>query len=305
MARVTAKSVRRQRFQDKRHNRRVVVNKGVRPPTARMFPESSLAVSESIFLTGGIGDFFAVESYFSDEQRHALKTVYYGTRQSQPIIQAFQSLERYKDLRHVIVWGDFTDFFCFFSKQQATSKITKSRTLPPDWDVVADWSILNVFSHVRRGALPYNQSSFVTDTVADLSKFSLPDKYLAIAPYTVNDKRIKTRDFGNGDWNNVIRIMEQRNCTAVVLNTGHDNVPRHTGLIDLSNETTLPEAVEIVKKASGYFGIDSCLSVIASKVHNIPNLQIKTNNQHCLSNQHIYFAPQTGGAYLKTQITYG
>ena len=98
------------------------------------------------------------------------------------------------------------------------------------------------------------------------------------------DKRIVGRDFDQADWQKVAPA-------AVVLNDQREFVPQ--GLIDLSGQTTILEAIEILKHARGYIGIDSASSVLASQLFSGDNLKIKCVNPHGQKWQHIYFAPHT------------
>ena len=68
--------------------------------------------SNSIFITGGIGDIFAVESFLTDQERHSLTTIYYATNKRVPIESLFRCLKNFPNLRnHINVWDDVNNFW--------------------------------------------------------------------------------------------------------------------------------------------------------------------------------------------------
>lgn len=270
-----------------------------KPPTVKRADPSRLA----ILVTGGLGDVMTVESYLTDEQRRILKCVYYATRQAKAVRQMFESIPIYRKLEHVVLWEDFSKFFAFYSKTDVTDRMTKHKLkLPHDWHEVDDQSIATVFPLVNNHTLKYNGSSLLTAPVADLGRFGLPEKYVVTCPYTINDKRSPDRDFGPADWDVLIKYVEKHGTKAVVVNQGADPIPEHPGIVNLSNKTTVGEAVEVVKKASGYFGIDSAFSVIAAKLFDPPNLVVKTKNPFLRSHKHIYYAPKKSYGFIREQL---
>ena len=58
-----------------------------------------------------------------------------------------------------------------------------------------------------------------------------------------------------------------------------------------------------MRKAVGYIGIDSCLSVIASKLP-YEIMKIKTINQHLIKWKHVYYAPKTDFNFLSDKISF-
>ena len=139
------------------------------------------------------------------------------------------------------------------------------------------------------------------NTLANIANFNLPENIITILPYS-NDKRNKKRDFDAKDWENCIDFLKKNNYKGIVLNEGNDIVPENEIIINLSNKTSLLESIEILKFSNGYFGIDSWLSVLAAKLFDVPLLQIKSNNQHCIFHAYCYFAPHTNFSFIKKQI---
>lgn len=248
--------------------------------------------ADSIFITGGIGDVFALESYFSDHQREQLTSIVYATNKHQMLKELFENLPNYPNLKkHIVAWDNWDDLWCFFSKSECVNKILKTRShITHSLEVAEDWSILRQFENIRSGIFQYNNSSFLQHKLTDVSHFNLPSNYICVCPYST-DKRILDRDFNKQDWIAAKSYLNNTGMKGVVLNKGDDDFPENDNFIVLSNQTTVSESVEIMKSARGYIGIDSFLSVLASKIFS-EHLQIKSVNDHCRQNKEIYFAPK-------------
>ncbi len=243
----------------------------------------------SILLTGGVGDFLALESMMSHEERTAIHTICYATRQHisiRQLIELFPSFSNVKD--HIVVWDDWSSFFCFLFKSEVLGKLT---TVPEGVQSATDFGITRKFPEFNKEKRTYINSSPMMYKIADVSKFNIVNNYICICPYSVNDKRSNERDFTNSDWSNVISYLTQSDQIGIILNVGEDSVPKNSKLIDLSNMTTFAESIEILKGGKGYIGIDSALSVIAAKLFSQPNIHVKSKNKHLKEWQHIYYSP--------------
>lgn len=279
--------------------KRAIQNRRKRAVQLPQQSKFAIAPTSSIFLSGGIGDVLALESYMSDEQREILMTICYGTNKQAPIEQIFRALPNYTSLKnHQIAWNDFSKFWCFLFKRECGDRLS-TRTI--EFDEAEDWGIMSKFPKIKQGLLHYNNSSLIINKLCSIDHIPLPVNYYVISPYS-SDKRIKTRDFGDDDWAATIYYLIKRNKNAVVLNSGNEYVPNNPCLINLSGKTSFIEAVEVLKKANGYIGIDSSLSVLAAKIFEYPNLIIKSRNDHCYSNKHIYYAPHSKFNFMNTDI---
>lgn len=260
---------------------------------------------DGIFLSGGIGDIFAVESFMPTEARNALSAIYYGTQKSREIIELWGALPNYPNLKkHRVIWEDFSKFWCFYSMGECVRKIMDAHMpLPMNVRRVQDYGIFTIFEKAKAGMLQYNGSSFLEHKLAEVDRFGLPEQYVCVSPFS-SDKRLRTRDFDEGDWAETARMLRECGVRGVVLNRGPEAVPAAPEFIDLTNRTTILEAVEILKGACGYVGIDSFLSVLAAKLFNHPQLVIKSNNDHCYQNLQCYFAPQTDYRFVVRKIQF-
>jgi ADP-heptose:LPS heptosyltransferase len=252
-----------------------------------------------IFLSGNIGDIFAVESFLNKEERRDLKTIWYGTRKQADIEALFRSLPNYPSLEHHrIAWNDFSQFWGFASKDECCQRMRlNGREAPHELLRAKDHSIIERFNDILKQNVPYNGSSFLRHKIADIKHIQLPESFVVICPYS-SDKRLKERDFTAQDWKVCVEYLKASNRKGVVLNAGSDKVPSSEWIVNMTNMTTIQEAVEVLKLADGYFGIDSSLSVLAAKLFNYPNLIIKSVNQHCYMFAKCYYAPQTDFRFL-------
>lgn len=260
--------------------------------------------SRNILITGGIGDFITLESFMLESERKSIESIFYATRAQKIIQEISQSLPSFPNLKnHIILWDDFSQRFSFASKNEViTALATKSRKITNNTERnkserlftllkdITDYSINAIFREIPN-LRPYNNSSLLIHKIADISKFSLPKDFFIICPYTPNDRRNPRRDFDKKDWNIILTFLEKIKIPGVVLNIGNDYIPESQYIINMTNASNFCESVEILKLAKGYFGIDSSLSVLAAKLFNEPNLVIKSNNNHCYINKHIYYAP--------------
>lgn len=268
-----------------------------------------MEITKSILITGGIGDFMALESFITQEQRVMLEGIFYATRAAEPIQTLMQSVSNYPNLRnHIVLWKDFSHFFAFNNKEEVLGSLSKGGA-----DVTARgrrnrW--LQILSHTNDYSIqrkfhlttlkPFVGSSFLSNKLTDASRFGLKDYYV-ICPYS-KDKRNTQRDFKRKDWQATISLLKLFNAKGVVLNQGEDNVPPNPSIINLSNQTNICESIEILKNSKGYIGIDSCLSVLASQLFSPPHLMIKSVNTHCYNHKHIYYAPKTSFEFLNTEF---
>lgn len=257
------------------------------------------ATSNKIFITGGIGDVLTLESFFSDQQRAALETIYYATSKHVPIANIFKHLPNYPKLtNHIVVWDDFSSFWAFCSKDEYLSRcrqfhkeINQGVMSSGDFSIAAKFSTLDV----------YNKSSVLEFPIAKIERFALPAQYFVLCPYST-DKRLKVRDFDAEDWLNTLKLLQDRGLQGVIINAGKDIIPENKSIINLNNKTTILESIEILKKSQGYIGVDSCLSVLAAKLFAYPNLLVKSVNEHLYRWKHLYYAPSTDFQFLVKNV---
>lgn len=257
--------------------------------------------SPSLLITNGIGDFLAAESFWPESKRRELETVYYATRQWRPIRELLEAFAKrnFPNLKHhVVLWEEFdeAEAFCFTSAGDVTQKVR----VPPG---VEDFSIARVFPEVTEGLLHHTGSTALRYELADVEHLELPERFVVVCP-TTDDPTPVGRNFFPADWGALVDWLERQELPGVVLGQpptdgdwlahrqtiGADN---GKPFLDLRGHTSLLESIEVLKRASGYVGIDSCLSVLAARLFRFPRLMIKcVRPTGGIAWKHVYWYPR-------------
>ena len=239
---------------------------------------------QDILITGGIGDFIALESHFPSPMRDNLRTVYLATRAWSPIKTLIESA--YKQVECQVIWKDFSSFFAFYNKKEVREQVGRQEL---NWYSIHDWSISHRFPDIHYQHYPYNSSSYSAYELADLSRLNLPDRYAVIVSISENDRRLKDQEFSDQDFEQTFAFLEKHNLVGIVLGRGDVQPPEHPRLVSLYNQTSILESMEVVKRARCYIGIDSCLAVFAARHLPGKKVLIKCVNEHALEHRQIYF----------------
>ena len=258
----------------------------------------------SLLITNGIGDFLAAESFWPEAKRRELTTVYYATRQWRAIRELLEAFARknYPRLKHhVVLWEDFdeSEAFCFTSAGDVTQRVR----VPPG---VEDFSIARVFPEVTEGLLHHTGSTALRYELADVTHLELPQRFFVIFPQT-DDNLPPERNFTSRDWLDALAwIADAGGRAAVILGGPVDESdrfrrpelsprPGELDVLDLRGHTSILESIEVLKRAEGYLGIDSWLSVPASRLFRWPKLAIKcVRDTGGIQWRHVYWYPRAG-----------
>lgn len=253
---------------------------------------------DSIVLTAGIGDFISIDSFLTEEDRTRIKTIFWATKNAKNI----QSLIReVKDFfpnltNQIVAWDEF-DLFHAFGKASWLNKLTE----PVDgYNEAQDLSISEVFPKIISEQIPFRGTCLLKKMVALIKKFNLPSNYVCIAPSTNNTHEL--RDFSELEMIHIIKWLRETGQTGVVIGWPHIPMPEIPDLINLTGKTSITESLEIVKRSSGYIGIDSWMSVIATQCLPEDKIVIKANNVHLFIYKQIYYAPHTNFNFISREI---
>ena len=262
-----------------------------------------------IIVTGGIGDFIAIDQFFGYSFK---KNIIFLTKQSlilKKLLQTYNSKNKYFALYfnfEIIKKPGF-----YYSNELYTHfPIFKKLNIK----IINISDIFPILSKKLIADALFSKHCFLFETISlDVKdKFNLPDKYIVISPYTEDnriscihckkshskiDKCTLTRNFVDIDYINTIKFLNENNLAGVMLSKVFieisNSIDINNNIINLSSKTTLVESIEILKNSSGYIGIDSFLSVIASKLDNCTKKYVKCNNTHARNFKHIYWYPNT------------
>ena len=242
-----------------------------------------------ILITGAIGDFIAVESFIPENQLKKIKKVYLATPRHKDLIYLFKLLPYWKNMHVEILWDDWSEKIPYIETKEHLGNLLQEK--PNNWNEIIDLSIFTIFNDAT---LPkFRKSSFIKNTLCEI-KQKLPDNYIVIAPSTVTRGQNGRKDIDATEWQNIKMYLSQTDQQAVVLGVYEENyqVINHPRIINLMGVTTLEESIEIIKKASGYIGIDSFLSVLACQLFEKERIIVKSLSPHLMFSKKYYYPTQ-------------
>lgn len=248
---------------------------------------------EEVLVTGSIGDWLAIQ-YFLPKDLEIKK--FYMATQSIGILKPIIRLV-YPNAEIIEIYKNWKTRFCLYHKAELTTLISA----PKGWENVKDLSIFTLFPEIMRKEWNFEPECKLLEKTQTIS-VELPKNFIVIVPDS--EHKFVNRDFSKSDWGQTLAYLKKKDITGVILRkSGTQAIPKTPYLLDLTGQTTFLETMEIMKKASGYIGIDSCLSVIASKLP-YKVMKVKTINKHLLSWQQIYYAPRTKFNFIADKIKF-
>jgi hypothetical protein len=224
----------------------------------------------------GTGDFFNVESLWSVEKKASLEVIFHAFPDcpgSKALIFAMKSCPTYQHVEH-----------------RALAYPTER---PPGvYPTLRDHAI----GHL----LTFHGSAFLEDRLKVQEGFYPPVEFDVVVPSTPKNGPNCGRWIRPEEWTAVIARLEERETYGLIINSpgGKSIVPKHPRLIDWTGRTTLPQAIEILKRAQGYIGVDSCLAILAAQLFKSADLWVRTNNPYIFDSPWLHYPPQTDYSFL-------
>lgn len=215
----------------------------------------------------GSGDFLQGEAFFSDEERESFEVIFmaFNNRQSDSLRSLIEACPIYKHVQIKYL-------------QYPTELVPGAKS------TMADHGIL----HRRQ----FTGSSFLKYDLAEVP-CPLPDRFDFVHPYTSQNTAgvRRQRDIEQDEWAAILDRLEARDTIGIVMDDRVDGpIPESSRLIDMRGTLTLPQAVEVLKRASGYVGIDSCFSLLAGELFGADDLLIRTGNSYIVEHPWVYYA---------------
>jgi hypothetical protein len=240
--------------------------------------------SKSVLITGGIGDFLAIEPFFFAKDQE-IKTVFLATRGHFEIAKLI--LKRYKEISIKNLLPIFPkDLYCFTTKSQLLQYM-KSRNIfyPAEFEKSQDYSIFRMFPQIHNDTAKLSTSRYMEETLCELKEFNLPANYVALVGNSLRDTRTAAtgRNFTNEEYENCLKCIRMP-IICVYCQCANP----HPAIMHLK-ETNILQSIEIVKQSKGYVGIDSWLSVIAGQCLPAEKVKIKCINQNGITNKKCYW----------------
>ena len=250
--------------------------------------------------TGGLGDFIGAESFMTNEEKDAVTTVLWATRNRKEICAAVDLKTIFPNMQgERVLFDDFCDerptrpwqpgdrFINIHTKIELNTKCGLNLTeeeLAAISDHSLDATLEDLFAGRRR---------FVGSRIAlghgwpTVDQFNLPEDYVVIHPWS--DAEINGREFTNADWHEIFVFLDRYNITGVVVNQSAMPAPAHPRILDLTNKTTLKETFSIIQGAQGAILCASSLACLASKMFDPGSIWIKGGYPHMFTEWATYF----------------
>lgn len=257
-------------------------------------------------VTGGIGDFIAMDYYYKFSRRYNL-------------IFLTKSGKRMRDMFRF--YGYPMKYFALYYDWKSYNNPGFSNTteLLKNYPSIARLTDIK-YIHISEYFVPMlkiinNKSTFLYYYLINSSypkiiqEFNLPENIAFISPYTedisincINCRKHHTssyicgytRNFVIQDYMNTSIILKSRELIGVIISCEPITIPENIKnmFINLSTKTSLEQCIEILKRSKCYIGIDTCFSVIASKIFRDPrNIFIKSNNIELYKYYENYYYP--------------
>lgn len=265
-----------------------------------------------IFLSCGIGDFFGIVSFMTQEEKLSVTEIYWGTRQHNTLRQ-FIPIFFPNAINQIVLWDKFTlseDLnknptninlvrnFCVHSLDDLYKRFPITQAF--DRRQIVDYSVQPIAGDAVRGVRKYyGIPELKNRTIADVQHLPLPEKFVFIHPWSDN-QRYPERDLSTQECSSITEYLDRNNLTGIVINKSINRFPiTSPRILDWTNKTNFIESVELLRRAYGFIGSASSFSVLASKLLSNDFLFIKAPISIVDKWWKFYYAP-----YKENQICY-
>ena len=273
------------------------------------FNETQEEKDKYIIITGGIGDFLALDHMFKFSENN---NIIFICKQGKILKKLFEEIPFLQN-KYFYIDFDFDNILKkpgFNGKNELYEFIPQIKKYFYNIKVIDIGEYFQIFTkNIDSMISNYNQyynKIMQSIILPDIKiKFNLPKTYAIICPYTednriwcVNCKHIHeevkycdlTRNFSKLDFENTIKFLKNNNIIGVLISLKAIDI-KHKNIINLSTKTTLLESIEITKQAKYYIGVDTFLATITTRIIKEKNIIIKCNNNHGINYKKIYWFP--------------
>jgi hypothetical protein len=208
-----------------------------------------------VYISCGAGDFIAIESFLTDEEKQGITEFYLFTRAASVIKELISFHPIWKDCKINIPYTQeqirALDTYSFFDIKHLKAKTRKSW---PELDSVIDYSGEVLYPQILSGSRKFNKSEFEIDAI--------PCEVVLDAESNNDDRMIpKGRNLTSAELGKVNHMFPDLQIT-------------HVGL----GLTELKEALGLVKGCQHFIGVDSMLACWAARQDTIQTINVKTIN---------------------------
>jgi len=251
---------------------------------ANMAVRKHIERGKSILITGGIGDFIAIEPFILSN-KPGISQIYLATRGWLEIAELIRKAYPSIAVKNII--QNFPrNKYCFLSYKDCFSYMReKNIKIPSDLTQCQDCSIIEIFPQIEKNHLEFAKSKFIENTFQDIKSLNLPKKYISLVSASSRDASHASRGRNLMD-HEILNIKSKVNLPLVCVYC--ECINPDPDIIHM-RKTNIFESIEIVKNSVGYIGIDSWLSVVAGWIFKETNMVVKCINDHGIRNRNSYW----------------
>lgn len=267
------------------------------------------------FVICGVGDFICIDYFLNFKDIHFI----FVSKSSLLLKSLSMKTEKYNksNIQHFAVYFNFdilnrpgfndtNEMFERLPNLKILNKISQINVV----DITLFKNIQQKIINYKPNVLTLNKNNnFLSTTYCDLkTKFNLPENIMLICPYTQDNRVhcilcdklhtetnncIATRNFTINNYYIAESILKKNKMIGVIVTDVESILPDEIkdSFINLSGKTSIEESIEILKACHGYIGIDSFLSVFATKIFDNNNVIIKCYNKHAYEWKDVYWYP--------------
>ena len=274
-------------------------------------------IKKYAFVICGVGDFICIDYFLNFKDIHFI----FVSKSSLLLKTLLMETEKYNksNIQHFAVYFNFD-----ILNRPGFNDTNEMFERLPDLELLNKISQINVvditlFKYIQQKIINYKpnvltlnkNNNFLSTTYCDLkTKFNLPENIMLICPCTQDNRVdcilcdklhtetndcIATRNFTIKDYYDTESILKSNKMIGVIVTDVESILPEKIkdSFINLSGKTSIEESIEILKASHGYIGIDSFLSIVASKIFASNDVTIKSNNKHAYNWEKVYWYPFT------------
>lgn len=264
---------------------------------------TQLVTSDSVVVTGGLGDLITLESHMTAEESGRIERMYLATPAARSIMQLirdcpawFPSLEE-ESVK--VMWNDWGLVRALHAKED----LYRLR-----WDVGSDYreaqdlSIRLSFRDIMSRKIPYTGSQLLRPDAECSPPAGLPDCYICVHPGTDSNDYGAGRNMTVEEWVHLVRWLQHTDQYAVVIGSDKQRHVQSERIVDIQGQTTIAQTIQVLRGATSYIGIDSWLSVLAAQLFGPLDLTIKSVNQHLYIYKRLYYTPHRVYPFIRTNL---
>jgi hypothetical protein len=246
----------------------------------------------SLLFTAGIGDFLALVPFVPEDDLKVCTGILLATRAATPISEIIDRMPGWEYLETTcIAAGSFEpDYFenrPLRSRVEALERCV-DHTMRPRLEQSFDWSIAKIFPLIQQGFYTRRRPDWDKYSLTMMGVLDVPKKYAVLHGYSHQAYDLG-RNFTLEEYAFARQWAVDNDTPLVYLGPAFSSGVHDPYMIDFRGETTILEAIEVTKHADAFFGIDSCLSVVAGYHVRPDHIHVKIRNKFGYQWRNVYW----------------